>query len=143
MKIEITKTGARYAVADISGADSFSATLNGKAITLGNTVNFIGQLSPDTEYVLRAVCGNDEAEAVFRTEKEFVTLDVRKFGARGDGVTDDTVFIQAAIMACPENSRVLVTRGKYKVTSLFMKSGVPKSTIGNVINLSHVGCKIT
>ncbi|MBQ7980803.1 MAG: glycoside hydrolase family 28 protein, partial [Oscillospiraceae bacterium] len=124
MKIEITKKGARYAVADISGADSFSSTLNSKAVDLKNTVNFIGQLSPDTEYVLRVASGSDEAEAVFRTEKEFVTLDVRKFGAKGDGVTDDTVFIQVAIMACPKNSRILLTKGKYKVTSLFMKSGV-------------------
>ncbi len=131
MKIEITKKGARYAVADISGAASFSATLNGKEITLGNTVNFISSLSPDTEYVLRTVCGNDETEAVFRTEKEFVTLDVRKFGAKGDGVNDDTVFIQAAIMACPQNSRVLVTKGKYKVTSLFMKSGVNLEIAGD------------
>ena len=75
MKIEITKTGARYVVADISGADSFSATLNGKKITLGNTVNFIGKLSPDTEYVLRTACGNDEAEAVFRDPVPDLILD--------------------------------------------------------------------
>ncbi len=124
MNIEIMKIGARYITADISGADVFSSTLNGNPIDLKNTVNFIGKLSPDTEYVLHVSDGSSEAEASFRTENEFVTLDVRKFGARGDGVTDDTVFIQAAIMACPKNSRVLVTKGKYKVTSLFMKSGV-------------------
>ena len=44
-------------------------------------------------------------ETEFQTEDEFVTLNVRRFGAKGDGVQDDTHFIQAAILACPTNSR--------------------------------------
>ncbi len=64
------------------------------------------------------------AEVRVRTDREFVTLNVRDFGARGDGVQDDTHFIQAAIMACPEESRVLIPEGTYKITSLFLKSGL-------------------
>lgn len=68
--------------------------------------------------------GTRQGEIAFRTDYEFVTLNVRKFGAKGDGVSDDTTFIQAAIMACPPESRVLIPAGTYKITSLFLKSGI-------------------
>mgnify|MGYP002226078704 CR=1 FL=1 len=47
----------------------------------------------------------------FSTDYEFVTLNVRDFGAKGDGESDDTLFIQAAVMACPKQSRVLIPAG--------------------------------
>lgn len=83
-------------------------------------------LKPDTAYLLEVY--NEKGEAVgnlsFRTEQEFVTINVRDLGAAGDGISDDTGFIQAAIMACPEKSRVLIPEGTYKITSLFLKSGL-------------------
>ena len=45
--------------------------------------------------------------------------------------------------AISERLSELLKEKKMTQYQLFMKSGVPKSTIGNVINLSHVGCKIT
>lgn len=60
----------------------------------------------------------------FETEYEFVTLNVWEFGARGDGVTEDTAFIQAAIMACPPQGRVLIPKGIYLIRSLFLKSHI-------------------
>ncbi len=82
-------------------------------------------LKPDTDYEISVREGVREAGKVcLRTEEEFVTLDVRRFGAKGDGVQDDTHFIQAAIMACPPKSRVLIPAGTYRVTSLFLKSGL-------------------
>lgn len=83
-------------------------------------------LKPDTDYVLKVV-GNDgdmKGSVPFRTEEEYVTVNVKDLGAAGDGMSDDTNFIQAAIMACPPKSRVLVPKGKYKVTSIFLKSGI-------------------
>lgn len=83
-------------------------------------------LKPDTEYVLD-VQREDGAEAgsiSFRTDEEFVTINVKELGAAGDGVSDDTGFIQAAIMACPPKSRVLIPKGSYKITSIFLKSGI-------------------
>lgn len=64
------------------------------------------------------------ANVSFHTDYEFVTLNVRDFGAKGDGETDDTRFIQAAILACPKDSRVLIPKGCYRITSLFLKSNV-------------------
>ena len=64
------------------------------------------------------------AQAVFTTDYEFVTLNVKDFGAKGDGVSNDTHYIQAAIMACPKDSRVLIPEGTYKITSLFLKDDV-------------------
>ena len=83
-------------------------------------------LKPDTEYVLdvQNQGGASVGTASFRTDEEFVTINVKEFGAVGDGVSDDTNFIQAAIMACPPKSRVLIPKGKYKITSVFLRSGI-------------------
>lgn len=83
-------------------------------------------LKPDTEYVLdvQNQSGVSVGTASFRTDEEFVTINVKELGAVGDGVSDDTNFIQAAIMACPPKSRVLIPKGKYKITSIFLKSGM-------------------
>lgn len=81
-------------------------------------------LKPDSRYKLTVVGeeGRELGELPFATEYEFVTLNVKDFGAKGDGVSDDTSFIQAAILSCPKDSRVLIPRGTYKITSLFLKS---------------------
>lgn len=122
MEIKIIKTAARFAVAEVIGsnAEKLDAKLNGKAVELNNAINYIDGLKPETEYVLEA----QGAEIRFKTDYEFVTLDVKSFGAKGDGENDDTVYIQAAVMACPEKSRVLVSKGRYKVTNLFLKSNI-------------------
>lgn len=83
-------------------------------------------LKPDSAYRVRVEDrdGTEQGSLSFQTDREFVTLDVRAFGAKGDGVSDDTKFIQAAVMACPKEGRVLVTRGTYRITSLFLKSDI-------------------
>ncbi len=84
-------------------------------------VTSIYGLKPDTLYRIDVRAGEEGAFLEVKTDYEFVTLNVRDFGAKGDGVQDDTGFIQAAVMACPRNSRVLVPPGTYRVTSLFLK----------------------
>lgn len=79
-------------------------------------------LKPDMDYNICLERDGEKAEITFRTDYEFVTLNVRDIGAKGDGIQDDTPFIQAAIMACPKDGRVLIPRGKYHITSLFLKS---------------------
>lgn len=82
-------------------------------------------LWPDTEYTLKASTENGEEDTVcFRTDTETCTLDVRRFGAKGDGRTDDTAALQAAILACPAKGRVLLPGGVYKSGPLFLKSHI-------------------
>ena len=68
--------------------------------------------------------GGEREGIQVKTPREFVTLNVKDFGAKGDGIQDDTLFIQAAILSCPDESRVLVPEGTYRVTSLFLKSNL-------------------
>ena len=83
-------------------------------------------MKPDTNYhvELKNQEGTVTGEINFKTKYEFVTLNVKDFGAKGDGIQDDTTFIQAAIMACPKDGRVLLPKGDYLVTSLFLKSNL-------------------
>ena len=83
-------------------------------------------LCPDREYHLQMAeeNGSISGEIFFHTKEESAVLNVCEFGASGDGETDDTIFIQAAIMACPKGGRVSIPEGKYCVGSLFLKSNL-------------------
>ena len=81
-------------------------------------------LKPDMDYNICLERAGEKAEVAFHTDYEFVTINVREVGAKGDGIQDDTSFIQAAIMACPKDGRVLIPRGTYRITSLFLKSHI-------------------
>ncbi len=79
-------------------------------------------LFPDTPYRLRAVFEDGSAEEVsFRTSDEKCTMDVRRFGALGDGKHNDGPAIQAAIACCPKGGRVYVPGGTYLTGPLFLK----------------------
>ena len=68
-------------------------------------IQTIDGLLPDTDYEIMLVRANEASETVtFHTEPEPITLNVRDFGAFGDGVHDDTSAIQAAILCCPKNA---------------------------------------
>lgn len=92
--------------------------------TTRRVVTSIYGLKPDTEYLIRITDKEESAELELRTDVEFITLNVRDFGAKGDGEQNDTLYIQAAIMACPKDSRVLIPAGTYRITSLFLKDDI-------------------
>lgn len=82
-------------------------------------------LWPDTEYKLESRANGRTVETLcFRTEKEICTLNVKRMGAVGDGVHDDTPMLQAAILACPAGGRVLIPAGVYRTGPLFFKSHI-------------------
>lgn len=105
---------------------SYALFLNGKpAGETGRAVTTLYGLAPDTAYALCARAADGAAaEISFHTARESVTLDVRAFGAAGDGLHDDTPALQAAILCCPERGRVLVPAGRYRTGPLFLKSGL-------------------
>lgn len=107
--------------------EEYSIYLNGELrINSSKIVSSIYGLEPATEY--KAQIKNAEGECVselsFTTKDELLTINVMELGAHGDGVTDDTAYIQAAIMACPKGGRVLIPEGEYLFTSIFLNSGI-------------------
>ena len=83
----------------------------------------IDGLLPDSTYAVSVTDGNGTTVTQeISTKPESVLLNVRKFGAAGDGSHDDTAAIQAAIMACPPQGTVFVPAGTYRCTPLFLKS---------------------
>ncbi len=104
----------------------YRLTLNGKPWgETGRVVTSLYGLWPATAYELCAWDGDAcEARLSFTTLAESVTLDVRRMGALGDGMHDDTPALQAAIACCPPGGRVLIPRGEYAVGPLFLKSHV-------------------
>lgn len=92
-------------------------------MTSERVVQTLAGLLPDTTYVIRLEADGQSSEPkVIRTNYEFVTLNVKQFGAKGDGMQDDTLFIQTAIQACPPHGRVYIPEGIYRITCLFLKS---------------------
>ena len=131
MEIKVIWKTARCAVLEIADSgiyetkEEYTILLNHKLY--GKTKKVITSLyglKPDTEYEV-CVEGEKGSEKIsFCTEHEFVTLNVKDFGAKGDGKQDDTTFIQAAIMSCPKQSRILIPKGIYKIRSLFLKDDI-------------------
>jgi hypothetical protein len=54
---------------------------------------------------------------------EQVFINVKNFGAVGDGVTDDTLAVQAAIDACAGSGDVFFPAGTYKIDEVVLWSG--------------------
>lgn len=132
MNVRHVMNTARSAVIEIEdggryfAANTYEVFVNGQVYgNTDKTITSIFGLTPETDYMVEVLLDGEKVGRVsFRTDYEFVTLDVTEFGAVGDGVHDDTHFIQAAIMACPKDSRVYFPAGNYKITSLFLKSHI-------------------
>lgn len=107
--------------------DSYDVFLNNeKVMTVCKSVSTLYDLSANTKYELeiKDSKGQSASHLSFQTKYEFLTINVKDLGASGDGVHDDTEFIQAAIMALPGDSRILIPKGKYLIGSLFLKSDI-------------------
>jgi len=94
-----------------------------KLCTSDRTILSVYGLKPDTDMEVQLKRQDEETDVLrVHTAYEFVTLNVRDFGAKGDGVTDDTACLQAAVMTVPEHGRVYIPKGIYRFTHLFLKS---------------------
>ena len=121
LKLSLLMKTARNAVIELSDGGIYQTTKE-YDIWINNIfykstdkiITSLYDLKPETEYVVTIKSENHVEDTItFKTDYEFVTLNVKDFGAKGDGVQDDTHFIQAAIMACPKDGRVLIPAGKY------------------------------
>lgn len=131
MNIKILENISRCLTIEIEGegiyeTEEYEISLNHKCVFKSRRIiETIYDLLPGTEYILRVKRGDEYTESiVFTTPTESVTLNVRDFGAKGDGSQNDTPFIQAAILSCPRDGRVFIPEGVYKITSLFLKSNL-------------------
>jgi len=105
--------------------EELSVYINGvKAFDTKKTVNSIYNLEPDTEYTLEVKEKENQVvcSLVIKTESILLEINVKELGAHGDGIHDDTSFIQAAIMACPKGGKVVIPDGDYLITSIFLNS---------------------
>ncbi len=111
---ELENTSPYYA------EDAFDVTVNGAPALKGVRTNVFSlfDLEPETEYVVAV----GDCQVTVTTLVEAGCISVRSFGAKGDGVTDDTAAIQCAVDCCPKNGRVLVPAGTYFVRPLVLKS---------------------
>ncbi len=113
---ELENTSAYYA------EDAFDVTVNGAPALQGVRTNVFSlfDLRPETEYTV--AIGDDTVTIV--TKPENGCISVRDFGAKGDGVTDDTAALQAAIDCCPKGGRVTVPAGIYFTRPIVLKSHI-------------------
>ena len=104
--------------------EKYRVTLNGEAVgeeREGNVFSLFSLL-PNTEYTVGTTA--DAFTLKFRTCKESGTVNVKELGAKGDGVSDDTYYIQMAIDSCPKGGRVIIPQGSYYTRPITLKSDI-------------------
>jgi hypothetical protein len=92
-------------------------SVNTLAATVGltdlKTINPVGQA------IGNFVLSNDGINLKWKAN---TVLDVTNYGAKGDGITDDTAAIQTAIDAAINGGTIFLPRGVYMVTSLTLRN---------------------
>lgn len=103
---------------------AYFVTLDGKVVGSERTSNVFSlfNLTPDTEYTV-GITG-DSFTLKFMTEKETGTVNVKELGAKGDGVSDDTYYVQMAIDSCPKGGRVIIPEGSYYIRPIKLVSDI-------------------
>ena len=103
--------------------ESFTVSLDGEERYRCDTNVFsLFDLRPDTDYRVSLRGETLSEELRFRTPAETCAIDVRAFGAVGDGAHDDTIAIQKAIDYLPAKGRLVFPAGRYLTRPLTLKS---------------------
>lgn len=99
----------------------------------------ISKLKPNTCYEVKIVSEDKKNEKIYRlsTADESAVLNVKEFGAIGDGRHLDTAAFQGAIAAAPKGSRIVVPAGIYRCTSIFLKSHMTLELEEGAVILGH------
>ena len=106
--------------------DSYNLYINDNLYksNIDTNITSIFDLSQDTKYTITLEQNGIKESKEVETLKESVMLNVKRFGAKGDGKSLDTAFIQAAILACPDNGRVYFPEGNYYTGPIFLRSNI-------------------
>ena len=105
--------------------EKFTIFLNGETVRRCETNVFsVFGLTPDADYALRVTGETLDESLYFHTRNETCVVDVREFGAVGDGVRDDTAAIQTAIGCLPAGGRLYFPAGRYLSLPLTLKSHI-------------------
>lgn len=81
-------------------------------------------LESGTVYIVELKGLDEEIRFQVKTEKAEFVINVRDYNASGDGLTNDTSAINAAIYTTPRGGVVRIPRGTYLVNQVLLKSGV-------------------
>lgn len=102
----------------------YRVTLNGKAVGEEKDSNVFSlfNLTPSTKYTVGTTTDGFTLE--FTTEKESGTVNIKDLGAKGDGVSDDTYYIQMAIDSCPKGGRVIIPEGSFYTRPIVLASDI-------------------
>ena len=119
---------------DIYSTDSYDVFLDDELVISNDNKNVFSlfNLNQDSQYTIKVKQGNDIQTIQIKTLAESVGLNVKNFGAKGDGKTLDTHYIQAAILACPDGGRVYFPDGEYYTGPLFLRSNITIELAKNV-----------
>ncbi|MGN0804818.1 MAG: glycoside hydrolase family 28 protein [Candidatus Coproplasma sp.] len=113
--IELENDKAYYA------DEEYKIFLNGEEVKNSSfNVFSLFNLQPDTSYTVNA----HGQECSFKTLTESAIFNVTAFGAKGDGVTDDTKAFSAVIGCLPPNGTLYVPEGKYLLSPLFLTDNI-------------------
>ena len=130
MNLSLIRSMTRSAVFELENglcfrpAHPFTVTLNGETIydPCSTNVFSLFSLLPGTTYTVGVQAEGESLSLEFTTEAETFFVDASRYGLVGDGETDNTVKLQAALSTCPRGGTVYVPAGRYRTASLFLKS---------------------
>ncbi len=104
-------------------SEEYSVRIGEKEVFRGrdNVFSVFG-LEPETVYEAEVASEHQKEKIRFETASESCCVNVRDFGAAGDGVHDDTTAIQTAINLLPENGRLYFPEGTYLTLPIALRS---------------------
>ncbi len=107
---------------DIYYTKSYDVYVNNELYLKDVTTNVVSiyDLLPNKKYLIKV---NDYEEEII-TKNVTCIFNIEDFGVKKDGIHDDTIAINQAIMMTPENGLLVFNEGEYKITSLFLKSNI-------------------
>ncbi len=116
----------------------YSVLVNGEKIdgVFDTNVFSVYNLTPNTQYLVSTTL--EDFELSFVTKNESCCLNVRDFGAKGDGKTLDTGAIESAINLCLPFGRVYIPKGVYYVSPILLKSDITLEIDKDAILLASV-----